>query len=53
MTDGNFDADRDLLWARADLIVWLDLPLAVALGQALRRNLRWWLAGTPVWAGSG
>lgn len=51
VTDGNFDADRDLLWARADLIVWLDLPLVVALGQALRRNLGWWLAGVPVWGG--
>jgi energy-coupling factor transporter ATP-binding protein EcfA2 len=51
VTDGNFDADRDLLWARADLIVWLDLPLAVALGQALRRNLGWWVEGTAVWGG--
>ena len=51
VTDGNFDWDRDLLWARADLIVWLDLPLGVALGQVLRRNLGWWLARTPVWGG--
>jgi hypothetical protein len=51
VTDGNFDGDRDILWARADLIVWLDLPFAVTLGQALRRNLGWWLAGTTVWGG--
>jgi len=49
--DGNFDRDRDLLWARADLIVWLDLPLTVVLGQVLRRNLAWWLRRTPVWGG--
>jgi hypothetical protein len=51
VSDGNFDNDRDLLWARAELIVWLDLPLHVVLGQALRRNLMWWLQRTPVWGG--
>ena len=51
VTDGNFDNDRDLLWARADLIVWLDLPLRVVLAQVLRRNLAWWLRRTPVWGG--
>lgn len=51
VTDGNFDGDRDLLWTRADLIVWIDLPLGRVLGQALRRNLGWWLARTPVWGG--
>ena len=51
VTDGNFDGDRDLLWARADLIVWLDLPLRLVLGQVLRRNLGWWIAGARVWNG--
>ena len=51
VTDGNFDGDRDLLWTRADLIVWLDLPLARVLGKALRRNLDWWLSGARVWGG--
>ncbi|HEY1751616.1 MAG TPA: hypothetical protein VGG29_10145 [Caulobacteraceae bacterium] len=51
VTDGNFDGDRDLIWARADAIVWLDLPLAVVLGHALGRNLGWWLTGKRVWGG--
>ena len=51
VTDGNFDGDRDLLWARAELIVWLDLPLNVVLAQVLRRNLTWWFRRTPVWGG--
>ena len=49
--DGNFDSDRDLAWARADAIVWIDLPLALVLGQALRRNLGWWISGARVWNG--
>ena len=51
VTDGNFDGDRDLLWPRADLIVWLDLPLRRVFGQVLRRNFGWWLAGARVWNG--
>lgn len=51
VTDGNFDGDRDLLWAHAELIVWLDLPLGRVLAQALRRNAGWWLSGARVWGG--
>jgi hypothetical protein len=51
VTDGNFVGDRDLLWARAELIVWIDLPLAIVLAQVLQRNLWWWWRRTPVWGG--
>jgi hypothetical protein len=51
VTDGNFDGDRDLLWARADLIVWIDLPLRRVLAQALGRNLGWWISGARIWNG--
>jgi hypothetical protein len=51
VTDGNFDGDRDLLWARAELIVWLDLPLAIVMARVLRRNLGWWVRGARVWGG--
>jgi hypothetical protein len=49
--DGNFDAQRDLAWARAELIVWLDFPLPTVMSRVLRRNLTWWLAGATVWGG--
>lgn len=49
--DGNFDSDRDLVWARADLAVWLDLPLGLVMRQVLTRNLGWWLSGARVWGG--
>jgi hypothetical protein len=51
ITDGNFDGDRDILWARAELIVWLDLPLSLVLAQAARRNLGWWASRAPVSGG--
>ena len=51
VTDGNFDSDRDLLWARAELLVWLDLPLSVVLTGVIRRNLVWWRRRTPIWGG--
>jgi len=49
--DGNFEPDRDLLWARAELIVWLDLPWRITVRRALSRNLGWWLSREPVWGG--
>ena len=39
VTDGNKSAVRDLVWPRADTIVWLDYPLAVSLWRLGRRAL--------------
>jgi hypothetical protein len=49
--DGNFDAQREVLWGRAELAVWLDLPWATTVWRMLWRNLRWWVARTPIWGG--
>jgi len=46
--DGNFDAQRDILWNRAELAAWLDLPWTVTVWRVLRRNLCSWLRQTPV-----
>jgi energy-coupling factor transporter ATP-binding protein EcfA2 len=37
VTDGNKRAVRDLVWPRADTVVWLDYPLAVSLWRLARR----------------
>lgn len=49
--DGNFDAQRDILWERAELAVWLDLPWTTTMWRVFRRNLRWWIKRTPIWGG--
>lgn len=42
VVDGNKSAVRDLVWPRADTVVWLDYPLVVSLarlgGRAVRRT---------------
>ncbi len=50
--DGNFDAQRELVWSRADTIVWLDYPLVVTLPRLVKRNLGWYLSRKPVWSGN-
>ncbi len=39
VTDGNKSAVRDLVWPRADTIVWLDYPVAVSLWRLGKRAL--------------
>jgi energy-coupling factor transporter ATP-binding protein EcfA2 len=39
VTDGNKSAVRDLVWPRADTVIWLDYPLVVSLWRLGRRAL--------------
>lgn len=50
--DGNLDDVHKTVWARADTIVWLDYPRWVVWSRLVRRNLGWWLSGTPTWSGN-
>lgn len=54
---GNYHVVRELIWPKAEAVIWLDYPFLTVLGQLTRRNLkRWWtqelLWGTnhePLW----
>jgi adenylate kinase family enzyme len=54
VTCGNYwsKAAHDILWPRADTIVWLDLPLRVALRRVTVRTVRRGLTGVELWSGN-
>jgi adenylate kinase family enzyme len=40
---GNYHVVRNLLWPKAEVVIWLDYPLLTVLWQLTRRTLtRWW-----------
>ena len=40
---GNYRVVRDLLWTKADVVIWLDYPLWIIFKQLTRRTFkRWW-----------
>lgn len=39
VVDGNYRAVRDIVWARADTLVWLDYPLPLVMTRLVRRTL--------------
>lgn len=51
-TDGNYSKVRDIVWRRADTVVWLDYPLPLILWRLLRRTLRRSLRGEVLWSGN-
>lgn len=40
VADGNYSRARDLVWTRAETIVWLDYPLWLVLWRTFRRSIR-------------
>jgi adenylate kinase family enzyme len=52
VVDGNYSPVRELLWARADTVVWLDLPRLHVEVQVVRRSLVRWLRREELWNGN-
>lgn len=51
--DGNYvERTSDGLWPRADLVVWLDLPLSVVLPRIIRRTVLRIVRRTELWNGN-
>jgi adenylate kinase family enzyme len=52
VTSGNYSKARDLIWGRADTLVWLDYPLGLVLFRLLRRALQRITTQEELWAGN-
>ena len=50
--DGNYSVVRDLTWARADTLVWLDYPLRVILWRLFERTNRRIRSREELWNGN-
>ncbi len=52
VVDGNYSAVRDLVWARADTVVWLDLPRRTVMRQVVWRTVRRAVLRVELWNGN-
>ena len=50
--DGNYSAVRPLVWARADTVIWLDLPRHTVTRQIVLRTIRRVLTHAELWNGN-
>ncbi|MFQ6102291.1 MAG: adenylate kinase [Anaerolineae bacterium] len=52
VVDGNYSVVRDIVWGRADTVVWLDYSLSVILGRLAWRTLRRIFTQEKLWNGN-
>jgi adenylate kinase family enzyme len=49
VVDGNYSTVRDIVWARADTVIWLDLPRRTVMRQVVWRTLRRVVLRVELW----
>lgn len=52
VVDGNYSQVRDIVWSRADTVVWLDYSLSVIMGRLLWRTFRRSVMQEELWNGN-
>jgi adenylate kinase family enzyme len=50
--DGNYSKVRDIVWTRADTVIWLDYRLPLILWRLIRRTLHRTLSHEELWNGN-
>ena len=50
--DGNYSTVRDIVWARADTVVWLDLPKRTVMRRIIWRSFRRVAGRVELWNGN-
>ena len=52
VVDGNYSKVRDLVWGRADTVVWLDLPRRTVMRRIIWRSFRRVAGRVELWNGN-
>lgn len=52
VVDGNYSKVRDIVWSRADTVIWLDYSLTVTMGRVVRRTFRRVVTQEELWNGN-
>lgn len=52
VVDGNYSAVRDIVWDRADTVIWADPPRRTALRRLAARTFRRMVTGAELWNGN-
>jgi adenylate kinase family enzyme len=52
VVDGNYHQVRDIVWGRADTVVWLDYPFTTVIARLARRTLRRIFNHERLWNGN-
>lgn len=52
VVDGNYSKVRDIVWRKADAVVWLDLSFRVVFWRVLRRTISRIISGEELWNGN-
>ncbi len=52
VVDGNYSAVRDIVWSRADTVIWLDVPRSRVMRQVIWRTLRRMATRAELWNGN-
>lgn len=50
--DGNYSSVREIVWPRAEVVVWLNLSFATTFARVFQRTVRRSLRRTPLWNGN-
>ena len=52
VVDGNYSTVRDIVWDRADTVVWFDLPYVTVMARTIRRTVRRTVTREELWNGN-
>ena len=52
VVDGNYSVVTDIVWGRADTVVWFDLPFATVMARTIRRTVRRTMTREELWNGN-